>query len=337
MAQAGRGTGILQGGLIALALALGVPAAAQAPVILEGQVVERDTWEPLVGALVTLEGRTPVVTDRDGWFRFRNVAPGRHRLRVQGFGYQTAEHVLDVATDTLVRIELAVAPVPVPPVVARARQVEVRGVVREAASGLAAEGARVSATVGGATRANRAGRFRLREIPADVPVTVWVQHFGFLPVVVPLEAERDTTLEIALEPDPVAEAMIAAQMERIDRRAEGYRYDPLPVLEREDLLEYRNWLLHELIAYHLGPGMTRRIGCIVIDEVSTQDSRTQAARFSMMTPAEVHRVEVTEYPGARRALMLRVYTRRFVQAMVNDQAQLVPRELAMRQWAGRCR
>lgn len=330
----GRALGIITGGLLTLA---GASAEGQAPVTLEGQVVERGTWEPLAGALVTLEGRTPVVTDRDGWFRFRNVSPGRQVLRVQGLGYLAAEQVVEVDADTAVRIELEVAPLPLPPVVARARQVDVRGVVREAATGVAASGARISVTTGGETRTSRTGRFRLREIPAEVPVTVWIEHFGFLPAVIPLEAEQDTTLEIALEPDPVAEAMIAVQMERIDRRAEGFRYDPLPVLEREDLLEYRNWLLYELIGYKLGQGMTRRIGCIVIDEVSTQDSRSQAARFSMLTPAQVHRVEVTEYPGAARALMLRVYTRRFVQDLVNDQAELVPRELAMRRWAGRCR
>lgn len=326
---------LVAGGLWILGAAAG-PVAGQQVFTVRGQVVDQEDGVALGGMVVTIRDRT-AVTDPGGHFRFAAVAPGEHILRVDGIGYFPLEQILTVSSDTTVLIELRVSPVPLPPVVGVARWVRVDGRVREAANGIMMHDVRVFATPDIETRTSRAGRFRLRAVPAGVPLTIRAATFGFLPIVVTLEPQRDTTLEFAMVPDPVVQAMIAAQMERIDERADGHRYSPLPVLERDDLLAYRNWLVPEIIDWELGPGMSRRVACVVLDEESVEDSFILRERYRTLTPLEVHRVEVTDYPGMARALMLRVYTRDFVQRMVNDQVDLVPAELAMRRWAGRCR
>lgn len=57
------------------------PPAAEAPVVLEGRVLERGTRAPVAGATVEAEGQA-VETDADGRFALRGLAPGDVLVRV---------------------------------------------------------------------------------------------------------------------------------------------------------------------------------------------------------------------------------------------------------------
>lgn len=74
--------------LFCLALWSAAGSGAQAPPMLSGRVVDARTLTPLPGVPVLLEeaGRT-ALTDSEGRFVFRDVAPGRHSLSVSWVGY----------------------------------------------------------------------------------------------------------------------------------------------------------------------------------------------------------------------------------------------------------
>jgi hypothetical protein len=87
--------------------------------------------------------------------------------------------------------------------------------------------------------------------------------------------------------------------------------------------------------------MAERIRCTIVDE----NPILGGWRYQTLLPDEVQRVEITEYTPPMRAgrmtvprgLMVRVYTRAFVQDMVRGKAQLIRKEVAMTPMAGLCR
>lgn len=84
-----RKTFVRAGRLAALAVALTIPASlhAQDTASLQGQVLDRRTGEPLIGAQVTVVGTDRgTVTDVDGRYRL-SLTPGGYDLRVVYLGY----------------------------------------------------------------------------------------------------------------------------------------------------------------------------------------------------------------------------------------------------------
>src|SRR5947207_2484445 len=70
--------------------------------ILEGNVVDKDTHDPLIGASVQIIGTTQgAATDLEGHFLISNVEAGSYDLRVTNVGYQTV-----VYKDVVVRPDL---------------------------------------------------------------------------------------------------------------------------------------------------------------------------------------------------------------------------------------
>src|SRR6185312_6983555 len=80
-------------------------AAAAAPGVIAGTVVDASTKRPIVGATVTLDGSEKMlISGDDGRFRFIDVTPGEHTLAVRRLGYvQSTRRVTvgDGATATL--------------------------------------------------------------------------------------------------------------------------------------------------------------------------------------------------------------------------------------------
>ena len=91
-------------------LALPMLAQGQNTGVIEGQVLDAETGDPLSGANVRVVG-TPrgTSTDTDGQYRL-TVAPGTVRLRVSFVGYATAEEALQVEAGETYTIDFELSP-----------------------------------------------------------------------------------------------------------------------------------------------------------------------------------------------------------------------------------
>lgn len=309
-------------------------AEAQEAVSVGGIVVDGGTGQPVFAILATLSGQVPILTDRAGRFRFDNVRPGTHTLSLSGVGHVPVSMTLEVRSDTTVVLEIDVAPVALDTLTVEARQVGVKGVVRDRAADVWLIDAEVIATPDFQARTDPIGRFNLGKVPSGVPVTMTVRSFGYLPETITLVPSNDTTVVFQLEEDPVAQAMIAEQMKRLDDRLSDRRYSAVPTLEREDLLKGLNGSVYDVLKYELGSAMYRHVSCVIIDE----RPRLAPWMYGHIHPDRIHRIEILEIPGGRRRrLLVRMYSRQFVEDMVNGRAQLVDRDLAKEFVGGECR
>lgn len=101
-----------------------VPAPPEAAT-LSGTVTDSATGEPLAGAAVILQpGGTIRSTNAFGYFSFRNVAPGSHRVEARSVGYAPSALGLDVTPgkDAVVRVALAAGEIRLPEVLVRAER-----------------------------------------------------------------------------------------------------------------------------------------------------------------------------------------------------------------------
>jgi hypothetical protein len=80
-------------------------------VVVQGRVVDADTGTPVSAAAVVLgETGRQYVTDRQGRFRFEDVAPGSHDIAVRGLGYELEPQPLELPEAASVELELRVSP-----------------------------------------------------------------------------------------------------------------------------------------------------------------------------------------------------------------------------------
>ena len=79
---------------------------------IRGQVVDKVTQVPLIGANILVEGVEPLLgttSDADGWFSLQRVPLGRHTLRVSYIGFETLripEVLITSGKDLVLHIEL---------------------------------------------------------------------------------------------------------------------------------------------------------------------------------------------------------------------------------------
>jgi len=326
------------------------PAAAQT-FVLQGAVVDRSSQEAISNATVRVAGRT-LLTDARGRFRFQDVPAGSVSLSVAAIGYLSLERTIVVTGDTAVILSLQVSPVELGPVTAEARHITVRGQVVEPDHQVGVIDTEV--WLGGARdRTDLLGRFRFNGVPAGVPVRLWTTAFGYLPVDIPFEASRDTTVRIVLQHDSVAVRMIQEQLARISRRSAARRYEFFEGLNRDDLLKGRDrGTFVDLLQNLAGTNTVSRIACIVIDESEVYDSRTRvdgpllrrragrlelAPQIPPLLPDEIYHLELVALPEPFEPLVLRIYTRDFMQELVAGGGSLVEAHLATSREGGRCR
>lgn len=118
-----RGSGV--GGLAALAFLSaadpGGPSGAQAqepptePFKLVGEVRDYATERPIKGAVVQIAelGRS-AVTDRNGYFEFADLFPGRHTFVTSGFGYRTNREDSEVPPNAVLVVRLRAMAIELP-------------------------------------------------------------------------------------------------------------------------------------------------------------------------------------------------------------------------------
>lgn len=327
-----RTAAVLPAALIALAC-LARAGAAQVRFNVDGRVVVRGTVTGLAGVSVALSARLHELTDSGGSFSFPEVAPGRYTLTVRSIGYAPVDMPLEVSGDTTVVVELDVAPVPIDTLRARAEEVRVRGRVRDPLLDRWLIDADVFAAPDLEDVTDGVGRFDLGDVPAGVPLTIRVESFGYLPATVTFEPTRDTTLAFEMDRDPVAQRMIGQQLEHIDDRLEDRRYEPLPVLDRDELMQRHSGLILDVLRLRLGTYWMRRVACIVLDE-----SPIFQRRIATLHVDRIQRIEVIRLIGYGQVqrLGVRIYTRHFVERMVEGRAELVERHWTLKKINKEC-
>jgi hypothetical protein len=273
--------------------------------VVSGRVIEPGE-STIGGARVQLSGAVPVVTGRDGLFRFADVAPGVHTLTVDALGYRSYSAEIRVDSDTVVAVELSVDPIRLDSLAVRGGDIRIRGTVTDAESGDRVAGARVFVGRNRATATDPAGRFDVRDVPVGLAVAVDVRALEYLPVRIALITERDTTFDIALERDSVAARMVDAQMELLRTRSEAVGLS-LMTIDRDRLMDSSGWTLWDLLQNRFAGRL--RIGCLFVDEIPINSDRR--GYLDSFTAPEIQRVEVFG-----RGRMVRIYTRVFFETEV---------------------
>jgi len=195
-----------------------IPASAQTGTYeVRGRVTERGQDRPIAQAVVQLGELPRVLTDERGEFEIRGVAPGRYPLTVEALGYGTARTTILVTGDVDGRVELDPAPIALDTVGVTPARFDLRGLIREGATGLAAPYVTVRVAGSGETTTTDAGGFRMAGLPRGRHL-VTIEGFGWLPQSREIELDSDTTVRFDLEADPITDRMIATQVERMSER-----------------------------------------------------------------------------------------------------------------------
>lgn len=88
-----------------LLFVFGSVAFAQQKVAVQGTVVEHESGEPLVGALVVADGKVGGITNREGIFLLKLV-PGQHELVYSFLGYERVSVTINTSQPNLGQVEL---------------------------------------------------------------------------------------------------------------------------------------------------------------------------------------------------------------------------------------
>jgi hypothetical protein len=283
-------------------------AARQINPALSGRVVDQDRL-PISSADVRVEGRSGATTDANGFFRFDNIPAGPVQLFVTALGYEDFSLTFELRSDTALYIQLLPSAIVLDPVEAATRRVTVSGRVIDAGTRL---GTRAMVFLRPGTAADETdltGRYRIRNAPAGPGSRVMVESFGYLPQVVELLSDRDTAIDFRLEPDPVAQAMINHQVQRLRDRGEALRLDVEGIERGPAFMSGTVWnVLRQ--NYHI-----RGAYSYFLDE----ECLRYPQRVLNSTPAhEVSYIEIIDRKGwsPMTAEMVRIYTRGFVRDMV---------------------
>ena len=315
-----RGPALLMVTMFVAALwAVELGAQTPEPVPVRGQVVDGESGHPVAGALVRLEGLGDRITDLSGAFSFEAVAPGTYTFSVQMLGYEPFGEPLEVDEEVRPQVGLVRQPVALDTLLVEVRDVTVEGRVRAEESGRNLHRARVLVRPDHEEETDVAGRFRIRGIRTASPITVEVQSFGYMPAIAVVPPDIDEPLEFDLAEDPIARAMVARQMERLDERLEA---SPTfaTVFDREDMLMREGWSAANLVRSRLGHA--RGLNCLIVDEqeiTPDADGGGLEEYLETILATDVERMELQRH---ERMVMVRVYTRSFVRDMLRRDTDL---------------
>lgn len=298
-------------------LALGARQGSAQQITLRGTVVERTQESWVGGATVRLSGVGSYITDLDGRFEFFGVTPGRHTLTVQALGYRSRTLELVLRADTAVVVEMDPDPIVLDSLLVRAREITIEGEILDARDGQRVLWAQVTVLPGFSTVGAVSGYFRVEGVPVGRAMTVLVESAGFLPARIALITDSDTTLAVALEPDPVGLRILAQQVEKLEARSLGVPFRRETV-GREELERYPGWTAFDIVDSRLRTLGRRATGlnpqdmhaCLFIDDVQ----RRYASFLYGLSAGEVERIEIYDGGG-----MIRVYTQRYLWTLMGRQ------------------
>jgi hypothetical protein len=300
---------------------LGLPwnsVAAQTGVVVQGRVQELNAATVIALAAVELEGVGTTLTSENGSFRFEGVLPGGYTLRVVAFGYVSDSRYLAVDGAATVTVELQPSPLRIDSLLVELRSVEIRGEVRDPDNDFALVNISVMTDQGIVTRTDEHGRFQFERVLEDIPLHLTVRAFGYLPLDSVIHPQADASYIFELEADPVVNAMVDVQVERLERRAAPRFVVGFRNLNRQRLLRYAgSHTLWDVLLWEYGEQRLDRVACVVIDEQPYAAGPAVRSALQHTLPEELERIEFM-FRGA----MLRVYTRDFMQHMIARNLEL---------------
>ena len=86
-----------------------------------------------------------------------------------------------------------------------------------------------------------------------------------------------------------------------------------------------NGTLQTVMEWIYPPHILRSVGCFIFDEREIVTRRERTLLLENTVAKELQRVELFEFPGGRRLIMARVYTRSFfMQQVAGDRPMRVP-------------
>ena len=307
--------------ILVLATAIPIPVLAQG-VVVQGRVFQFGSTSGIANATVDLEGHGSTLTSAAGTFRFEDVDPGEYTLRVEALGYASESRVLVVGSATVgpVLVPLRIAPLPIDSLTVELRTIDIKGRVRDAARGLLLADAEILTNQVAGTQNDAHGSFKLEDVLEGVPLRVIVRPYGYLRVDTIFVPNEDENYVFEPVPDPWVENMIAEQIGKIEERSAG-RARIVPSMNREDVLRYASagtFTLHDLLDTEYRYYMPRVV-CTLIDEEQILDSAQLGHILDTTLPQEV---ELIEFLFLDRLLMLRIYTREFMQEMFDRSIEL---------------
>ena len=313
--------------LVCLAVLPG-SALGQGLVVVGGRIYDpTSNGSGVQNATVALVGHRTTLSNADGAFVFRGIAPGRYELRVSALGYEELQLTLDLVRDTMLSLPLRRDPIQLGPVGVVLDRIDFDGRVRDVRGAESwISGALVTSDQGHEESSNLFGRFDLDDVFDGPPLRISIGGFRYLPLDTTLIPDDEERHSFALRPDPVMERIIGAYVSQLDERADRHVYNEYRApLNRLDLASLRpNTTLREVLERKYSLQRIRSIGCMFLDEMEynfvSEEHRTSV--FEGTFANDIERIELLEFPQA--GAMLRVYTRYFFQGNVGGGRKLDP-------------
>jgi hypothetical protein len=278
-------------------------------------------------ATVLLDRSGGTLSKPDGSFTLRAMSRGPHVIRVRALGYQDLEITLSITRDTTLFLALRRAPIELGGVGVVLEKIDFDGVVRDPRTNSWLADAEVTSDQGHQEWTNLFGRFDLDDVFDGPPLRMVVRAFRYLPLdttFIPNDRKR-LTFDLAV--DPVVARMIGAYVERLDVRGGKRVLRYRPPLDRDELARLRaNTTLREVLEQRFPPFVVRSIGCLFVDEFEYRfgkdDDDYRRSVYEGTYVNDVERIELFEFPGEGRLIMVRVYTADFFRTHVSRAHEL---------------
>lgn len=277
-----------------------------------GRVVDRSNGAPIERGTVRVDSASTSVGS-GGTFRLR-VPVGARSIIVRALGYAPWQTTVRFERDTSITVDLEPRPFELDTVRAEARMVHANITIRDSANRQLVPDVEVATNIGGKKNSGHRGVVSV-EVPIGDPIQAYFTAFGYLPVLLPLELRRDSSMTLWLRADPVVKKLIERQIGLLQGRMKGRVATGKSIMAREELVKVSDAGMYEVLKRE---GFLRRLACVVIDDVQP----TIPVRFALdaILPDRVERVERLVFGDG--GIMVRVYTREYVRDLMLERAGL---------------
>ena len=278
---------------------------------LRGLVVEFGSRTGLAGVTVELDGAARRVTGDNGQFVFTGIPHGRHRLSFRSIGYDPRDIDIELRNDTSVVVELQVAAVQLDTLVVKPETFTLRGKVRDPVRDINVVYAEILVPGLKPAYTNINGSFKVGKFPGGSPRRVEVRALGYLPEVLSLGLERDTTIDVVVHEDPLARRFVTEVVKKLEVRSRAVHLSRVQ-FDEHNLRYSRGRSLAEFLKSRT---FSLRPACFFVDDAQVLGADPELLESYFIE--ELHRLEVFG-----RGRMIRIYTAHYLQKNIASSKQL---------------